>query len=125
MMKLNIQTFAAATGTFLKVREDEGFKAVTMVAVDGTSGIVFDTKGKKNDDIVLIATNANASAAKDVTIKAPTKGSYAAADSDLTLSLAAGGVAIARISTAKYANNDGTIVITGGSADVKVQAICR
>lgn len=120
MMK--IQKFAAAKGTFLEVKPDAGFKSATLVAVDATNGIVFDTKGKRNIDIVFVASNA-ATSAKDITIKAPTKGGYAASDTDLTLSVPAGGIALARVSTAKYANNDGSVVITGGSADIKVQAI--
>lgn len=125
MRNLNIQMFAAATGTFLNVKEDEGFKAVNLVAVNASDGIVFDTKGKKNCDIVLIAQNTNTSAVKEITIKAPTNGGYAAADSDLKLSLTANAIAVARISTAAYANNDGTVVVMGASTDVKVQGICR
>ena len=122
---MNIQKFATVSGTTMKVKEDEGFKALTLLAVDATDGITFNTKGLNNDGIVLIAQNTNASAAKTVVIKAPTNGSYAAADADLTLSLPAGGIAVARISTAIYANNDGKVVVSGGSADVKVQAIYR
>ena len=122
---MNIQRFAAAEGTTLKVREDEGFIALEPVAVDATDGIEFNLKGVKNDYLLLIAISEEASDAKEVTIKAPTNGSYAAADADLTLSLAAGGMAVARISTAKYLNNDGTLVITGGSTNIKLQAIVR
>lgn len=122
---MNIQRFAAAEGTTLKVREDEGFIALDPVAVDTTDGIEFNLKGVKNDYLLLIAISEEASDAKEVTIKAPTNGSYAAADADLTLSLAAGGMAVARISTAKYLNNDGTLVVTGGSTNIKLQAIVR
>ena len=122
---MNIQRFAAAEGTTLKVREDEGFIALDPVAVDATDGIEFNLKGVKNDYLLLIAISEEASNAKEVTIKAPTNGSYAAADADLTLSLAAGGMAVARISTAKYLNNDGTRVVTGGSTNIKLQAIVR
>lgn len=122
---MNIQRFAAAEGTTLKVREDEGFIALDPVAVDATDGIEFNLKGVKNDYLLLIAISEEASDAKEVTIKAPTNGSYAAADADLTLSLAAGGMAVARISTAKYLNNDGTLVVTGGSTNIKLQAIVR
>ena len=122
---MNIQRFAAAEGTTLKVREDEGFIALDPVAVGATDGIEFNLKGVKNDYLLLIAISEEASDAKEVTIKAPTNGSYAAADADLTLSLAAGGMAVARISTAKYLNNDGTLVVTGGSTNIKLQAIVR
>lgn len=122
---MNIQRFAAAEGTTLKVREDEGFIALDPVAVDTTDGIEFNLKGVKNDYLLLIAISEEASDAKEVTIKTPTNGSYAAADADLTLSLAAGGMAVARISTAKYLNNDGTLVVTGGSTNIKLQAIVR
>ena len=121
---MNIQRFAAATGTFVQVKEED-LKVLTLVAVDATAGIVFDTKGKNNDGLVIVAQNTNASAAKNVTIKAPTTGSYAKADEDITLSVAAGGIAVARISTAKYADNTGKVTVTGGSADVKVQMVYR
>ena len=45
---MNIQKFAAAEGTTLKVREDEGFLALTPVAVDTTDGIKFNLKDSYN-----------------------------------------------------------------------------
>ena len=115
---------AAATGTWLQVKPDEGFKALTLVAVDATDGIKFQIpRGAADEYIVLVAQNTHGSAAKNVVIKAPTNGGYAATDTDVTLSLAAGGIAVCRIETARFANKDGSIVVTGASADVKLQAI--
>ena len=51
----------------------------------------------------------------------PTNGGYAAADADLSVSLAVG-VGGAWVETAKYANQDGTITCTG-STDVKAVVI--
>ena len=81
---INTQKFAAAKGTFLEVKPDAGFKTITFVAVNASDGIIFDTKGKKNIDLLFVATNSN-TAEKAITIKAPTNGGYAASDSDLTL----------------------------------------
>ena len=115
---------AAATGTWLKVKPDEGFKKLTLVAVDATDGIKFAIPRDAADEyIVLVAQNTHGSAAKNVVIKAPTDGGYAATDTDVTLSLTAGDIAVCRIETARFANRDGSIVVTGASADVKLQAI--
>lgn len=115
---------ATATGTWLKVKPDEGFKKLALVAVDANDGIKFVMPRDAADEyIVIVAQNTNASAAKNVVIKAPTNGGYAATDTDMTLSLAAGEIAVCRIESARFANKDGSIIVTGASADVKVQAI--
>lgn len=115
---------AAATGTWLQVKPDAGFKKLTLVAVDATDGIKFTIpRGAADESIVLVAQNTHGSAAKNVVIKAPTDGGYAATDTDITLSLGAGEIAVCRIETARFANRDGSIVVTGASADVKLQAI--
>lgn len=122
MMK--IQRFAAAEGKFTKVRNQAKALGANLVAVDATDGIIFDTKGYSNDKIMFVFQNTHATTAKDVVLKAPATGGYAAADADLTVSsLAAGAVGVAFVETAKYADNSGKIKFTGGSADVKVGGV--
>ena len=121
---MRLQRFAIATGKVVSLRNTGKSLESDLTAVDATAGIKFDVKGCSNERLYLIFKNTEASTAKDVVIKAPTKGGYAAADADITISsLAAGGVAGAWVETAAYANTDGTIVCTGGSANVKAVAI--
>lgn len=121
---MRLQRFAIATGKVVSLRNAGKSLESDLTAVDATAGIKFDVKNYSNERLYLIFKNTEASTAKDVVIKKPTNGGYAAADADLTISsLAAGGVAGAWVETAKYANQDGTIVCTGGSANVKAVAI--
>lgn len=120
---MNIQKFAAATGKFVTLNNEIKAIADSLVAVNATDGIVFDCKKYPNDRLMFIFDNTESSTAKDVKIKAPTNGGYAADDADITLSLAAGSRAVAFVETARYANNDGTIVCAGGSANVKAVAV--
>ncbi len=121
---MNIQRFASATGKIVKVDNEAKALGTNLVAVDATDGIIFDTKGYSNDRIMFVFQNTHASAAKDVVLKAPTNGGYAAADTDLTVSsLAAGAVGVAFVETAKYADKTGKIKFTGASADVKVGGV--
>lgn len=120
---MNIQRFAAATGKVCKVKGTIKSLESDLTAVT-TDGIVFDVKNYSNDRLLLVFKNTNASTAKDVTIKAPTKPGYAAAGADLELAdVAAGGVAAAWVETAAYANTDGTILCKGESTDIKVVAV--
>ena len=122
MMK--IQKFAAATGKFVTVRNEAKALGANLVAVDATDGIIFDCKGYSNDKLMFVFQNTHASTAKDVVLKAPANGGYAAADADITVaSLAAGAVGVAWVETAKYADNTGKIKFTGASADVKVAGV--
>lgn len=121
---MNIQKFAAATGKFATVRNEAEALGSNLVAVDASDGIIFDCKGISNDKIMFVFQNTHASAAKDVVLKAPTTGGYAAEDTDITVSsLAAGAVGVAWVETAKYADNSGKIKFTGTSADIKVAGV--
>ena len=121
---MNIQRFAAATGKFTKVCNESKALGANLVAVDGTDGIIFDTKGYSNDRILFVFQNTHASTAKDVVLKAPSTGGYAKADADLTVSsLAAGAIGVAWVETARYADNEGKIKFTGSSTDVKVGGV--
>ena len=97
------------------------FEAATAAA-DGVSfKIPNDFAG--SEYLTIIAQNTG-EVAYDVSVKAPTKGSYAAADSNLTLAdIPAGGIVAIRIESAKYANNDGTVVVVPENVAVKVAII--
>lgn len=114
---------AAATGKFVVTNNEIKSIASDLVAVDTTNGIKFDCKNYPNERIMFIISNTEASTAKDVKVLKPTSGGYAAADVDLTLSLAAGAQAVVFVESAKYANSDGSIVLAGGSANVKAVAV--
>lgn len=73
--------------------------------------------------LTIIAQNTG-EAAYDVSVKAPTNGGYAAADSDLTLAdVPADGIVAIRVETAKYANNDGSIIVASENVAVKFAVI--
>lgn len=112
---------AASIGIFVETFNDIKSIASDLVAVDTTDGIKFDCKKYPNERILFIISNTDASA-KDVKILKPTTGGYAATDKDLELNLEAGEQAIAFVESAKYANNDGSIVLAGESENVKVVA---
>ena len=121
---MRIQRFAAATGKFTSVKNQAKALGANLVAVDATDGIIFDCSKYSNDKIMFVFQNTHASTAKDVVLKAPTNGGYAAADTDLTVSsLAAGAVGVAWVETARYADATGKIKFTGSSADVKVGGV--
>ena len=82
---MRLQRFAAATGKVESIKN--AILDITAKEVAVTSdGIVFDVKGISNDRICIIFTNTHGSAAKDVKVLKPTKGGYAAATADITIS---------------------------------------
>lgn len=124
MMKL--QLFAVAEGKFVELNNEiSALGSSNLVAVTSTTdGIKFDCKNYPNDRLMFVITNAHASTAKDAKILKPSNGGYAAIDADLEIAdIAAGGYAVAYVETAKYANNDGSIVITGESTDIKAVGV--
>jgi hypothetical protein len=120
---MNIQRFAVATGKVVNLRNTIKSLESDLTAVDATAGIKFDVKNLSNERVYILFKNTEASTAKDIKVLKPTTGGYAAADTDLSVSLAAGGVGGAWVETARYANTDGTIVCAGGSANVKAVVI--
>ena len=98
--------------------EAKSLDIVTPSAVaDGVKFIV--PKDSKLEDIVIVAQNSGSSA-QTVVVKAPTDGGYAATDKDLTLSIAAGGIAVVRVESAKYFNKDNTVVVTSNATTTKI-----
>lgn len=115
---------AATTGKVIRLCNDIKDVAADLVAVDVTDGIRFDCKNYPNERLMFLVKNTEASEAKDITVVKPSNGGYAAADEDIDLEdLAAGNEAVIWVETAKYANNDGSIVLKGGSANVKAVAV--
>lgn len=125
---MNIQRFTdPATGKFIELNNAiDLLDSDNLVAVaNTTAGIKFDCKNYPNDRLMFIFVNSHATVAKDAKIYKPSNGGYAASDTDLVLEdvTAAGGVAVAYVETAKYANTDGSIVVTGESTDIKAVAV--
>ena len=101
-----------------------GYNAITKVAYEtATANDGFELKLKSTDELTVILVTNSDTAAKTITVKAPTKGSYAAASSDLSLSLAAGDTAVIRLESAKYANNDGTVLLIPEATTVKAVVV--
>ena len=121
---INIQRFTdPATGEVITLNNAIKATASALTAVT-SAGIKFDVKKYPNDRLMFLFLNSHATVAKDVKILKPTNGGYAADTADLVLDdVAAGGTAVAYVETARYANNDGTIICQGESTDVKVVAV--
>ena len=99
---------------------DCGAMSSIAAAVDATDGAEFAMR-ERDDKYLLLVTNAHASVAKSVTIKA---GNGFQAGADLTQAIDAGDFHIISIDSGRYKNLSGTdkgkVVITGTSADIKV-----
>lgn len=111
---------AVAEGKSIKCNYNE-IKELTLVAPSAVAdGVKFDVpKDAKLEDIVIIAQNTG-TAAQTVVVKAPTDGGYAATDTDLSLSVVAGGIAIIRVESAKYFNKDNSVIVTSNATTTKV-----
>lgn len=110
---------AVATGTSVKCNYND-IKALTMVAPSAIAdGVKFSVpKDAKLEDIVIIAQNSG-TAAQTVVVKAPTDGGYAATDTDLSLSVPAGGIVVVRVESARYFNKDNSVVVTSNATTTK------
>ena len=111
---------AIANGNCIKCNFNE-IKELTLVAPTAVAdGVKFSVpKDAKIEHMVLVAQNTG-DAAKTVTVKAPTDGGYAATDTDLSLSIAAGGIAIIKIESARYFNKDNSVIVTSNATTTKV-----
>lgn len=101
-----------------------GYNAITKIAFEAASSTTdgFELKFKSNDEYALVVVDGG-SAGGTITVKAPTNGSYAAASSDLTLSLSANEKAVIRLESARYCNNDGTITLIPSVTTVTAVAV--
>lgn len=87
-------------------------------ADSAADGFVF-TLPRMSDEYVVVLVQNTGSGAGSITVKKPTKGSYFASASDEVHELAAGEFGIFRFESAKWANNDGTILCVPSAATVK------
>lgn len=94
---------------------DFAFEAASAVA----DGLQVTLPKTSDEYVVVLVQNTDAANAHNFTVKAPTKGSYAASDSDETKSVAAGAFAIFRFESARWANNDGTMLFKPDNVAVK------
>ena len=95
------------------------FEAAEVAA----DGMKFQLPRKSDEYMVVVVHNTSADTAYDFTVKAPTKGSYAAASSDETHELAAGEFAFFRFESARYANTDGTVLFVPENVAVKAAVL--
>lgn len=111
---------AVAEGKTVKCNFNE-IKTLDFVAPSVVAdGVKFSVpKDAKLEDIVIIAQNGGSSA-QTVVVKAPTDGGYAATDTDLSVSVAAGGIAIIRVESARYFNKDNSVVVTSNATTTKI-----
>ena len=96
-------------------------KTTLEVATSATDGFKF--KMPSADEYVVILVENTDTAAKKVSVKAPTNGGYAASTSDLELSLNAGEEAVIRIESARYANNNSEVTLIPEAVTVKATVI--
>ena len=111
---------AVAEGKCVKCNFND-IKELTLVAPSAVAdGVKFAVPtDAKLEDIVIIAQNTG-SAAQTVEVKAPTDGGYASTDADLSVSIAAGAIAIIRVESARYFNKDNSVVVTSNATTTKV-----
>ena len=113
-----VKNMTPVKGNLNKITEFS-FEAAA-VASDGLSFVL----PKMSDEyVIVLLQNTDAAAAHNVSIKAPVNGSYFAADTDETHQLSAGGNAIFRFESARWANRDGSITIVPENAAVKATVL--
>lgn len=102
------------------------FNEITKVAFETATSVNdgFKFKMPSSDEyVVILVKNTEASAAKKIAVKAPSNGGYAASTSDLELSLSAGEIAVVRIESARYANNNGEVILIPEATTVQATVI--
>jgi len=78
---------------------------------------------RASDEYVIVLVHNTADAAHTFTVKKPTKGSYFASASDEVYELKAGELAVFRFESAKWANNNGTILCVPANVAVKAAVL--
>lgn len=101
------------------------YNEITKVSLEAatTASDGMRCKLPSSDEYVVILVENTGNAEATIKVAAPTNGSYAAATSDLSLSLAAGDKAVIRIESARYANNLGEILLIPSATTVKACVI--
>lgn len=108
-----VKKMTAVKGDLNKITEF-AFEAATT-ASDGLSIVL----PASDEYVVILIQNTSADTAYDITLKKPTKPSYAGATADVTHELGAGEFAIIRVESARYANTDGTVLLIPENVAVK------
>lgn len=99
---------------------DEALSSALTTAIDATDGaeIVWS---ERDDKYLVLIQNANASGAKNVTIKA---GNGIQGVNDITASIAASSYTFVALDSGRFKNvsgaDKGKVIITGDSADIKI-----
>lgn len=97
------------------------FNEITKVTLEAATAISdgMECKLPASDEYVVFIVENTGGSAGTIKVKAPTNGGYAAATSDLSLSLAEGEKAVIRIESARYANNLGQVLLIPSATDIK------
>lgn len=116
---MSVKTLTPVKGEVNKITPFS-FEAATAVA----DGFEFQIPRVATEEYLVIMVQNAGNANATIALKAPEKGSYAAASSDESISLPAGAYAQIRIESARYADTTGIVKLVGSSADVKVAVLC-
>lgn len=91
-------------------------------ATSAAEGFSFKLPRASDEYVVVIASNTS-STPYNITIKAPTSGSYAASSTDEVFQIGANETAALRFESARWANNDGTVVLIPENVAVKIAVL--
>lgn len=91
-------------------------------ATSTTDGFKF-TMPHTDENVTVLIANTSADTAYDITLKKPATGGYAASSGDVKVELAAGEYAAIKIESARFANNDGTVILIPENAAVKAAVL--
>lgn len=94
---------------------DFSFEAASVAS----DGMQFALPRMSDEYVLVLVQNTDTANAHQFTVKKPSNGSYYASASDEVHSLAAGAFAVFRFESAKWANNDGTILCVPETTAVK------
>ncbi len=97
-------------------------KIIFEAATTAKDGIKYKMPAA-DESVVVVVQNTSNDSKSSITLKAPTNGSYAATTEDTTVELEAGESALIRIESAKYANNDGTVLLVPSALTVKAAVL--
>ena len=114
---------AVVTGTPVKGELNKITEFAFEAATTASDGVKYVLPKVTEEYVKVLVTNTDTTTAYDITLKKPTKGSYAAASADEVHELAAGEFAFINIESARFANTDGTILLVPENAKVKVAVI--
>lgn len=107
----------------VNVQSAEVATSALTTAVDATAGAYYEHK-ERDDKYLIIASNANTSAAKTLTIK---KGNGIQGVADKVISIGAGKTVFINIESGRFKNvsgdNKGMVILMGESADIKVAVV--